>query len=69
MEKRYYGKAGKPCKNETPRYLSYRVTATLLPNSEAIQAQRTRCGRFILATNVLDRDQLSADDALREYKA
>ncbi|MEB3310987.1 MAG: IS1634 family transposase, partial [Snowella sp.] len=56
-------------KDETPQHLSYRVTATLMPNSDAIEAQRTRCGRFILATNVLDRDLLSTDDALREYKA
>lgn len=31
--------------------------------------QNIRCGRFILATNVLDSEKLSADKALREYKA
>jgi hypothetical protein len=34
-----------------------------------LTAQRVRCGRFILATNVLDAAVLSAADALREYKA
>ena len=34
-----------------------------------IAAQRLRCGRFILATNVLDSCVLSSSDALREYKA
>ena len=32
-------------------------------------AQRQRCGRFILGTNILDAFQFTADDALREYKA
>jgi transposase len=32
-----------------------------------ILAQRQRCGRFILATNILDSLQFTADDALREY--
>jgi transposase len=68
-EKRHYDKAGKPSKDEVPTRLSYRVTGTLVPVEGEIETQRIRCGRFILATNVLDPAQLSADDALREYKA
>jgi hypothetical protein len=41
----------------------------VVPVESEIEAQRIRCGRFILATNVLDSQQLSAYDALREYKA
>jgi transposase len=68
-QKRHYDKAGKPSKEDVPKRISYRVTATLVPVENEIEAQRIRCGRFILATNVLDSKQLSADDALREYKA
>ncbi|MCG9890815.1 MAG: IS1634 family transposase [Thermosynechococcaceae cyanobacterium MS004] len=68
-EERHYDKAGKPRKNDIPKRISYRVTATIVPMEGEIEAQRIRCGRFILATNVLDSKQLSADDTLREYKA
>lgn len=68
-EERHYDKAGKPRKEDIPKRISYRVTATIVPMEGEIEAQRIRCGRFILATNVLDSKQLSADDALREYKA
>jgi hypothetical protein len=33
------------------------------PEPGVIETQRLRCGRFILASNVLDSSQLSADDA------
>jgi transposase len=68
-EKRHYDKAGKPREEDVPKRISYRVTARVVPVECEIEAQRIRCGRFILATNVLDSQQLSADDALREYKA
>ena len=68
-EKRHYDKAGKPSKEDVPKCISYRVTAMVVPVESEIKAQRIRCGRFILATNVLNPEQLSADDVLREYKA
>ena len=68
VEKRHYERAGKPAKDVVPKCISYRVAATIIAADDEISAQRTRCGRFILATNVLDPAQLSADEALREYK-
>jgi transposase len=68
-EKRHYDKAGKPSQTDVPTRISYRVTGNLIPVKEEIDAQRIRCGRFILATNVLNSEQLGADDALCEYKA
>ncbi len=68
VEKRHYAKAGKPSKDDLPKSISYRVTATVVVLDHQISAQRKRCGRFILATNILDSAQLSADDALGEYK-
>jgi transposase len=67
-EKRHYQKAGKPNKNDIPKRISYRVTATVTALEAQISAQRLRCGRFILATNILDAAKLTADDALSEYK-
>lgn len=65
----HYGKVGKPGKDDTPNRISYRVTGIVRQIEGEISAQNIRCGRFILATNVLDSEKLSADKALREYKA
>lgn len=85
IEKPHYGKAGKPKQDAVPTRISYHITGTVIPIDSEIAdarsagvppieahqaaAERVRCGRFILATNVLDSSQLSADEALREYKA
>jgi transposase len=68
VEKRHFQKAGKPAKDDIPKRISYRITATVTALESQISAQRVRCGRFILATNVLDSTQLTADEALSEYK-
>jgi transposase len=69
VEKPHYAKRGKPQPDAIPSSISYRITATVIPIDSEILAQRQRCGRFILATNILDSLQFTADDALREYKA
>ena len=69
VEKTHYAKRGKPQPDAIPTSISYRVTATVRPIDSEILAQRQRCGRFILATNILDSLQFTDDDALREYKA
>jgi transposase len=69
VEKPHHDKAGKPKQDAVPTRISYHVTGTVIAIDSEIAAQRVRCGRFILASNVLDLSQLSADDALREYKA
>ena len=69
VEKPHYAKRGKPSPDAIPTSISYRVTATVIPIDSEILAQRQRCGRFILATNILDSLQFTADDALREYRA
>ena len=69
VEKSHYDRAGKPKKDAVPTRMSYHVIGSVTPIDSELAAQRVRCGRFILASNVLDSTQLSADDALREYKA
>ena len=70
VAKNHYDKPGNPKPDAIPSRISFRVTATVVAiNNSVIAAQRVRCGRFILASNVLDSAVLSASDALREYKA
>ena len=69
VEKKHYDKPGKPKPDAVPSRISFRVTATVVAIDSELTAQRVRCGRFILASNVLDSAVLSASDALREYKA
>ena len=69
VEKKHYDKPGKPKPDALPARISFRVTATVVAVDAEIAAQRVRCGRFVLATNVLDAAVLSASDALGEYKA
>ena len=69
VEKPHYAKRGKPKPDAIPTSISYRITATVIAIDAEIAAQRVRCGRFILATNILDSAQFTTDDALREYKA
>lgn len=68
IEKAHYATRGKPKAEALPDRISYRITAKVIPIDSEISAQRVRCGRFILATNILESAQLTADDALREYK-
>lgn len=67
--KKHYERSGKPAAADTPDRVSYALNATLKTDEDKISRYRKRSGRFILATNVLDVTVLSADDALKEYKA
>ena len=46
----------------------YKIEANLLENSEIIATEKKRAGRFILATNILEAQQLSEDEILRAYR-
>jgi transposase len=65
----HYERSGKPACADIPIRVSYALNATLKWDEDKISRYRQRSGRFILATNVLDVTVLSADDALKEYKA
>lgn len=69
VEKRHYSKRGKPKPEALPVSISYRVKAMVTPLEAEISNLYIGCGRFILATNILDASELTADYALREYKA
>ncbi|MGK7895285.1 MAG: IS1634 family transposase [Xenococcus sp. (in: cyanobacteria)] len=52
---------------KSSKYL-YQIEATLTENSEIIATEKKRAGRFILATNILEAQKLSADEILRAYR-
>jgi transposase len=63
-----YQKRGRPRKDEVGQK-HYQISATLIPQPNAMDVEIQRAGRFILATNVLDEQVLSNEDVLTEYKA
>jgi transposase len=65
----YYNKAGRPKKDQVPDGYRYHLQGSLTLNEETIALARTRAGRFILATNVLELESLSNEEILSEYKA
>ena len=67
--KKHYERSGKNTASETPVRISYTLNAKLHLDKDKLSLYRKRAGRFILATNVLSVEVLSADDALQEYKA
>ncbi|WP_041622576.1 IS1634 family transposase [Oscillatoria nigro-viridis] len=47
----------------------YQVTGEIAPVNSAIEAEKVKAGRFILATNILDTEEVSNPEVLSEYKA
>lgn len=62
--KRENGKKGRPKADEKLKKVFY-IRAKLLENSEIIEGEKLRAGRFVLATNDL---KLNADELLSNYK-
>jgi len=68
VEKPHYGHRGKPRPHEQPTRLSYHAQATLSLNIDKIQASEQTAGRFVLATNQLDKTSLNDEQMLVHYK-
>lgn len=67
-QKLHYEKPGKPKRGTEPSRITYHPHASLKLNPTVVTRQQQRAGRFILATNVLESQQLSEHEALEEYK-
>lgn len=67
-QKLHYQKPGKPNPDTLPSRITYYPQASLTPNPTLVAMHQQRAGRFILATNVLDSEQLTGQQALEEYK-
>jgi transposase len=64
----HYDKPGKPKRGHPPSRITYHPQASLTLNTTVVARHQQRAGRFILATNVLESEQLSEQQALEEYK-
>ncbi len=64
----HYENRGKPKSDTPPSQITYHPHACLTLNSTIVESHQQRAGRFILATNVLEVEQLSEPEALEEYK-
>ncbi len=56
-------------KKDNSAGISYQISATVSKNESKINTEILSAGRFILATNLLDSNELSDDSILSEYKA
>lgn len=63
-----YAKAGKPRKGETQVIVGYKIAGKFSRNQTEIDILLNRKGRFILATNDMDKENYSAKQILRSYK-
>lgn len=59
---------GKPKKGVEPKTVGYQIKGELVKDEQGVEKIRRRKGRFILATNQLNRDELADDKLLKEYK-
>lgn len=60
---------GKPKISSQIKTTVYQVTGQIEPRISAIEAEKVKAGRFILATNILDTTSVSNQQILAEYKA
>jgi transposase len=68
-EKAEYKTAGRPNKLAEPNQIKYQVKGQIEISEEVIETEKIKAGRFILATNILDKNELSDEQILEEYKA
>lgn len=61
------GGRGRPKKDE-PTLTLYRINVTFVEAKSAIEKETLRKGKFIVATNLLDREDLSDEEVLTAYK-
>lgn len=64
----HYEQPGKPKRGTPPSRITYHPQAALKLDSTVVAMHQQRAGRLILATNVLESEQLSEHKALEEYK-
>lgn len=64
-----YKKAGRPKKGEDAQAVGIKLKGQSSRNNDAIDTFLNRKGRFILATNDLDKDNFPDDSILSEYKS
>ena len=64
----HYPNKGRPKANTEPSSYCYKISATIVSNLEEVRARMNRLGRFILATNILDKNKIENEEILKQYK-
>ncbi|WP_135257493.1 IS1634 family transposase [Thermus caldilimi] len=67
-EERRRGKVGRPRKGESPLGVGYRLWARVERDEGKVAKAKRGLGRFLLATNVLERERLPLGEVLERYK-
>jgi transposase len=68
VKQAHHEKSGRPKKGAVPTHWRYRAMATVVTDERAIEGAKRKAGRFILATNVVDDPDVTAERILRDYK-
>ena len=68
-EKPEHKKVGRPSKLIEGNQIKYQIKGQIETRPEVIESEKIKAGRFILATNILDKNELSNEQVLEEYKA
>ena len=63
-----YGRAGRPRPDATPDRTEWQITATLAVDEAALTRMVRRTAAFLVATNVLDVQELGAQELIQTYK-
>jgi transposase len=66
--KSHHGKRGRPKTTEQPQRVTYHVKVEVVLNNDAVAKAQRKAGRFILATNVSDEQELGVEELLTRYK-
>ncbi len=69
VTKPHYQRPERPHRGDEVSHYSYQTQTTLIKNEVVIETHRNQAGRFILATNLIDKPEWTADFILQEYKA
>ena len=65
-----YVKAGRPKRGDRPKHIDYHIhILDISTNSEGVEAAMRSCGKFMLATNKIGPESMSASEILGHYKA
>lgn len=64
-----YAQPGRPATATEPDIVAYRLTGTISASAEALETAKKSLGKFIIATNQLDAERLSAQAVLEHYTA
>jgi transposase len=69
QEQVHYQQRGRPRAGATPEQRDFRIVSQLRVDEQLVQREAERKACFIIATNVVDADELSDEQLIRLYKA